>query len=102
LLSSDSYKDYVDACRQDTEGFQDGYRYIQLDLFSKLATADYLRAFGKAGLSLDALIMELSSPGLRFRKAFPLRYTQLLNATSGQCEPDDLIVKANLVKLTRV
>jgi hypothetical protein len=45
--------------------------------------------------------MELSSPGLRFRKAFPLRYTQLLNATSGQCGPDDLIVKANLVKLTR-
>jgi hypothetical protein len=101
LLSPDSYKAYVDEYRQDAEGFQDGHRYIQLDLFSKMATADYLQAFAEAGLSVDALIMELSSPGLRFRKKFPLRYSQLLDATSNQCAPDDLIIKANLVKLTR-
>ena len=101
LLSPADYKAYVEERRQDAEGFQDGYRYIELDLFSKLSTGDYLREFRNAGLSIDALILELSSPGLRFRKAFPSRYRQLLDATTGRCAPDDLIVKANLVKLTR-
>ncbi len=101
LLSPADYKEYVDERRQVAEGFQDGYRYIELDLFSKLTTGDYLRAFRNAGLGIDALILELSSLGLRFRKAFPSRYTQLLEATASRCAPDDLIVKANLVKLTR-
>jgi SAM-dependent methyltransferase len=101
LLSPPDYKAYVDERRQDAEGFQDGHRYIELDLFSKLTTGDYLRAFRNIGLSIDALILEVSSPGLRFRKAFPSRYRQLLATTRGQCAPDDLIVKANLVRLTR-
>jgi SAM-dependent methyltransferase len=101
LLSPRDYQAYVDEQRQHTEGFQDGYRYLELDLFSKLTTAEYLRAFRNAGLGLDSLILELSSPGLRFRKIYPAHYRRLLQATAGRCQPDDLIVKANLVKLTR-
>jgi SAM-dependent methyltransferase len=101
LLSPADYETYVDERRQNAEGFQDGYRYIELDLFSKLTTGQYLRSFRSAGLSVDALVLELSSRALQFRKAFPLRYRQVLDAARGRCAPDDLIVKANLVKLTR-
>jgi SAM-dependent methyltransferase len=101
LLSPADYKEYVEERRQNAEGFQDGYRYIELDLFSKLTTDQYLRSFRNAGLSVDALVLELSSQALQFRKAFPSRYRQVLDAARGRCAPDDLIVKANLVKLTR-
>jgi SAM-dependent methyltransferase len=101
LLRPDAYSSYLDDCREDTEGFQDGYRYIELDLFSKLTTADYFKAFRNAGFSIDALILEVSSPALRFRSMFPSRYGELLDATAGRCAPDDLILKANLVRLTR-
>ena len=101
LLSPADYRAYVDEGRQHAEGFQDGYRYIELDLFSRLTTAEYLRAFRNAGLSIEALILELSSLGLQFRKAFPLRNRQVLDATTDLCAPDDLIVKSNLVRLTR-
>ena len=100
-LTPADYKAYVHEGRRNAEGFQDGYRYIELDLFSKLSTRDYLSAFRNAGFSIDELILELSSPGRRFRKAFPSRYEKLLDATAGRCASDDLIVKANLVKLTR-
>jgi hypothetical protein len=101
LLSPDAYKVYVEEQRLVAEGFQNGYRYIELDLFSRLTTGDYLAAFRTAGFRTDAVILELSSPGLRFRRAFPSRYAQLLEETQHRCAPDDLIVKANLVKLTR-
>jgi SAM-dependent methyltransferase len=101
MLSPADYRNYVAAHRQQPEGFQDGYRYIELDLFSKLTTAAYLNEYRHAGLRLDALILELSSPGLEFRRTFASRYLDLVDATSGQCTPDDLIMKTNLVKLTK-
>jgi SAM-dependent methyltransferase len=100
LLTPEEYRTYVDDSRRQIEGFQDGYRYIELDLFSRLTTIQYLRAFRRARFSVDALILEISSDACRFRERFPARYARLLDATTGRCVPDDLIVKSNLVKLT--
>jgi len=101
LLPTVEYKAYVESQQQDVEDFQNGYRYIELDLFSRMTTGDYLRAYHNRGFAVDELILELSSTGLRFRTMFPEQYERLLEALSGKCVPDDLIVKANLVKLTR-
>ena len=101
VLSSAEYKDYIERFKQNTEGFQNGYRYVELDLFSKLTTARYLAAFRGAGFDVDALILELSSQALKFRGSFPQQFNGLLDVTRGRCSMDDLLIKGNLVKLTR-
>ena len=101
ILSPTEYKTYIEKCRQETERFQDGYRYVDLNLFSRLTTDGYLRAFRKAGFKVDDLILEVSSEALRFRRMFPSFLGQVLDATAGRCSIDDLLLKGNLVKLTR-
>jgi SAM-dependent methyltransferase len=101
VLPTAEYKTYVSDSRQDSEPFQDGYRYITLDLFSKLTTGQYLEAFHNAGFRTDALILDLSSRALQCRKQFSPLFKRVVNATAGQCSLDDLIVKANMVRLTR-
>ena len=101
VLPAAEYVRYVSESRQQVEGFQDGYRYIELDLFSKLTTGDYLRSFRKAGFNVDALILEISSEALKFRKLFPALFNRVIEATAGRCSTDDLLVKANMVRLTR-
>lgn len=101
LLDPAAYAAYVADQRAPDEPFQGAHRYIELDLFSRLTTRQYLAAFRDAGFALDELILELSSPALRFRSEFPERWRALVAAVADRCEADDLIVKANLVKLTR-
>src|SRR2546422_489642 len=101
VLSPADYSAYVSGSRQEVEEFQDGHRFIELDLFSKLTTGDYLRSFRKAGFSVDALIVEISSEALKFRRLFPALFSRVIEATAGRCSTDDLLVKANMVKLTR-
>jgi SAM-dependent methyltransferase len=101
VLPPSAFRAYVERHRQSTEDFQNGYRYIALDLFSRMTTADYLRAFRNQGFTVDALVLELSTPALRFRTMFPDRHAELLAITKGRCAPDDLMLKSNLVRLTR-
>ena len=100
-LSPAEYQKYVECHRQPVEDFQNGYRYIALDLFSRMTTVDYLRVFRNHGFTVDALVLELSTPGLRFRTMFPDHHAEILLATKDRCAPHDLILKSNLVKLTR-
>ena len=100
-LSTADYKKYVEEYKRSTEGFQDGYRYVELDLFSKLTTAGYLERFRKAEFDIDALVLELSSQALTYRQSFPQQFNSVLDATRGRCSADDLLIKANLVRLTR-
>jgi SAM-dependent methyltransferase len=101
ILPPDEYSNYVERYREGTEGFQDGHRFIQLDLFSKLTTGEYLRAYREAGFDIDALVVVLSSDSLRFRRLFPSRFERVSEATREKCSTDDLLIGGNLVKLTR-
>jgi SAM-dependent methyltransferase len=101
LLTPAEYKAYVETQRQDLEDCQNGYRYIELDLFSRMTSADFLRAYSNRGFLLDELILEVSSTGLRFRTMFPRLYERLRDATKDRCVPDDLIVKGNLIRAIR-
>jgi SAM-dependent methyltransferase len=96
-----AYKAYVEEYRRSTEGFQDGYRYVELDLFSKLTTTEYLARFREAGFDVDAVVLELNSEALTFRSSFPQQFNAVIDATRGRCSSDDLVIKANLVRLTR-
>ena len=66
-----------------------------------MTTEDYLRAYHNRGFTIDELILEVSSPGLRFRTTLSERYEQLLEATKDRCRTDDLILKSNLIRATR-
>jgi hypothetical protein len=91
----------VEKHKRGTEGFQDGYRYVELDLFSKLTTAEYLTRFRGAGFDIDALVLELSSQALKFRSSFGQQFNSVRDTTRGRCSLDDLLIKSNLIKLTR-
>jgi SAM-dependent methyltransferase len=100
-LDEDAYGAYVKAHLQPREDFQSGGRYVELDLFSRLATRGYLAAFEEAGFVRDALVVELSPDALSYRERFPERWRALLARLDGQCDEDDLIIKANFVRLLK-
>lgn len=100
-LDKNAYHAYVTANLQAREDFQSGGRYIELDLFSRLATRGYLAAFAEAGFVRDGLVVELSPDALAYRKRYPDRWRALLARLDGQCDEDDLIVKGNIVRLVK-
>ena len=100
-LENDAYEEYVAANLLPREDFQSGGRYVELDLFSRLGTRSYLAAFEKAGLSRDGLVIELSPDALSFRRQYSDRWQALLARQSGQCDSDDLMIKANFVRLLK-
>ena len=75
---------------------------IELDLFSRMTTRDYLCACYKGGFAIDELILEVSSPALSFRTTLPERYEWLRETTKDRCEADDLILKSNLIRAIRI
>lgn len=100
-LDDDVYRAYVKDHVQQHENFQSGGRYIELDLFSRLTTRGYLAAYQKAGFIRDGLVVELSPDALSWRKKFPARWDALLARLDGQCDEDDLLIKANIVRLRK-
>lgn len=100
-LDKGAYDAYVKAHLQPCEDFQSGARYIELDLFSRLTTRGYLAAFEEAGFIRDGLVVELSADAFSYRKRFPDHWRMLLARLCGQCDEDDLIIKANLVRLLK-
>ena len=53
-----------------------------------MTTADYLRAYHNRGFAIDELMLEMSSPGLRFRTMLSEQYEQLLEATKDRCRAE--------------
>ncbi len=100
-LSPGAYQDYFRQYRGDTEDFQSGGRYVELGLFSKLATQDYLRIFDEEGFKCESLILEMSPDAFLFEKRYPERFAALVSALSGRCALDDLRIKSNFVRLRR-
>jgi SAM-dependent methyltransferase len=101
VLDEGDYGAYVKSHLQPREDFQSGGRYVELDLFSRLTTRGYLAAFEGAGFIRDGLVVELSPDALSYRRRFPERWQALMARLDGQCDTDDLIIKANFVRLLK-
>jgi SAM-dependent methyltransferase len=102
LLDPSAYQDYFKSQLECVEDFQSGGRYVELDLFSKLTTAEYLESYRAAGFRLDSLILEVGRDALAFKRRFPDRFAALARRWAPRCAPDDFLIKANLVRLSRI
>jgi SAM-dependent methyltransferase len=102
LLAPEAYQRYLEAYREEVEDFQGGARYIELNLFSYLTTADYIKIFQEADLVVKDLILEVSPDALQFKKRFPDQFHLILNKYKEKCSQDDLLVKAHLINLQKV
>lgn len=100
-LDPDSYGAYFDAHREAVEDFQSGGRYVELDLFSKLTTGEYLAAMETAGFEREALVLEIGPEAVKFRDLYPDRFARLLHRYDGRCVADDFLVKGNVVRLRK-
>lgn len=101
LLETEDYRRYFQQHLRVIEDYQAGGRYVDLDLFSKLTTAEYLKQYSKEGFLVDGLILELSPDALAFRAAFPDDYRKLERKYQDRCVSDDFVIKTNIVRLTK-
>jgi len=100
-LDQTAYRRYLEAHRGEVEDFQDGVRYQELDLFSRLSTGEYLAIYREAGLVVKELILEVSEQALEFKKRFPGEFRALVEAQAGRCGADDLLIKVHLLILQK-
>jgi ubiquinone/menaquinone biosynthesis C-methylase UbiE len=100
LLDDRGYKEYYHRMLGEKEYYQNGARYIELDLFSRLRTEEYLQIFHDAGFLIDSLILELSNEAIQFRRKFSDLYKQI-RVRNACCREDDFIIKANFVRLKK-
>jgi SAM-dependent methyltransferase len=94
-----AYRRYFERHLTDDEDAQDGGRYVELDLFSKLTTRQYFALYEEAGLELVDSVLEVSAQALAFRRAWPDRFRSIRAAHS--LHEDDLLIKTHLVILRR-
>jgi SAM-dependent methyltransferase len=101
-LAKQEYKNYFQNYKLEVEDFQAGGRYVEIDLFSKLTTRQYLEAYRKAGLTMVSYILETSGDALKFKHVYKQEFDALLTGEhSGNVTVDDLIIKSNLVILRK-
>ena len=100
LLEPEEYRGYVAKHQQQSEDFQSGVRYLELDLFSRLRTEDYLKTFRASGFEVDGLILEVSPEALAFRRKHHELFDRLLQKHP-HCLEDDFLIKTNFVRLRR-
>ena len=94
-----AYRQYFEAHRLPDEDAQSGGRYVELDLFSKWTTSQYLECFRDIGFEIADLILEISSRAVAFRHAWPQRFDAI--AKRNNVDRDDLIIKGNLILLRK-
>jgi SAM-dependent methyltransferase len=100
-LDQSSYQHYLEAHREEVEDFQDGMRYLELDLFSRLTTGEYLQIYREAGFIINQLILELCHQALDFKKRFPREFQEMVAQSAGRLSPDDLLIKVHLLRLQK-
>lgn len=101
-LTADDYHNYFNAYREPVEDFQSGGRYVEIDLFSKLTTRQFLATYKQAGLEPLSLILEVSPEALKYRKLFPQEFASLLKRFASIISVDDLLIKANFAILRKM
>lgn len=102
LLAPDAYRAYFEGERRAEEDFQSGGRYVELDLFSKLTTREYLATFEAAGFAREGLIYLAAAAGLRFRAECSDLWEQLLVRVHPRADRDDLLLRGHLVRLRKM
>jgi ubiquinone/menaquinone biosynthesis C-methylase UbiE len=100
LLTYKDYDNYFSKYKIDNEDFQGGGRYVELNLFSKLRTEEYLEIFKNCGFEIDELILEISNNALYFKKRHVEMYKKMLLDNS-ICKEEDFIIKGNYVRLMK-
>ena len=99
-LSASDYKDYFEAQKRLAEDAQSGGRYVELDLFSKMTTEQYVHLYKQSGFRLVKAILEISGAGIEFRRRWPERFDRIVRSIPG-ISSEDLLVKANFVILEK-
>jgi SAM-dependent methyltransferase len=97
-LDGEAYKQYFQEMLVADEDAQSGGRYVELDLFSKLKTSEYLDIFSRCGFKVVDLILEVEPLALEFKEKFPERFKGILHKYPG-LTADDLLIKTHLVIL---
>jgi 2-polyprenyl-3-methyl-5-hydroxy-6-metoxy-1,4-benzoquinol methylase len=97
LLDSAAYRDYYRQHLQDEAyELQNGGRYIELDLFSKLSSQAYLELYKSSGFKVKSLIYEFSAQAESLGKTsiFERLLTKFPSLTR-----DDFLIKSHLLLL---
>lgn len=100
-LNEAAYRRYLEAHRGAVEDFQDGLRYLELDLFSRLTSGEYLAIYREAGFVVQELILEISHQALEYKRRFPREFREMVKRNAGRCGPDDFLIKAHLLILQK-
>ncbi|MFZ5806617.1 MAG: class I SAM-dependent methyltransferase [Verrucomicrobiota bacterium] len=101
FLSPEEYKHFFHANLQETEDFQNGGRYVELDLFSKHSTQQYFDIYQQAGFNVDGLMLQLSPYSLRFREKYPEKFKRLMAQYREICTEDDFLIGTHVVRLKK-
>jgi SAM-dependent methyltransferase len=100
-LDSDDYRKYFREMQLAEEDAQSGGRYVELDLFSKLKTSEYLDVYRRCGFKVIDLILEVEPMAMQFRREFPERFDDIVRKYPG-LTADDLLIKGNFVILQSI
>lgn len=100
LLNEAEYQAFFEQHRRQNESFQSGGRYVEIDLFSKLTTEDYLRIFRASGFQIDSLFFELSATAIKFKRLHPDLFIRL-KEHNPSCTIDDFVINAHLIRLKK-
>jgi SAM-dependent methyltransferase len=99
LLEPDYYHEYVNSFRGESENFQDGVRYIELDLFSRLCTREYISLYESAGFEIDDLWLEVSARAIEFRARHSQKFEAIYSAFQDKITRNDLYIKAHHLRM---
>ncbi len=102
LLPDAEYRAFFEAHRYPAENFQSGGRYVELDLFSRLTSREYLGIYAECGFERAGLIHELSWDAVRFERQYPDVFQALLDRHADRIGRDDLRLRADMVCLQRL
>jgi SAM-dependent methyltransferase len=102
LLGPVAYDDFINDYSYEQEEWQDGRNYLEINLFSKLTTQEYLEILRTNGFRLNKLILETNSVSLDFRKNYPELLRELTNKYNDKCHPDDFLIKSNIIIATKL
>ena len=100
-LDQASYRRYLEEHREEAEVYYGGVPYLELDLFSRLTTGEYLAIYREAGFVVKELILEVSHQALEYKKRFPREFREMVKRNAGRCGPDDFLIKAHLLILQK-
>lgn len=101
LLPRNDYRDYVNKYKENCENYQDGVRYIELELFSKLKTSEYLDIYKECGFSVEDLWIEVSERSSCFKSKCKEKFFSIPSAVNDDISIEDLMIKIHHVRLRK-